>query len=296
MDNMVGLLAFVRTAEALSFAAAARQLGQQPSTVAKAVGRLEERLGARLLARTTRAMSLTVEGEALLRRARAILDDLAEAEAEVIGARGEASGLIRIAAVGALWRSMVLPWLADFLQRHPRVSVSYRPAVEVPDLARDGIDIALQIDAPADGRVIAPLLAQMRLIIAASPAYLARRGAPTRIADLFQHERVAVRFLDGRAVDWTLLDGDRLVTLPPGGRVDVTVGEAVLDAAVAGLGLVMAPSAVLAPAIASGALVRVLPDVSAMGPPVHAVYLPGATRLPKIALFLEALRAYATSV
>ena len=184
VDSLSTMEVFVRVAQEGSFSAAARSLGLTPSAVSKQISRLEDRLGARLIARTTRQLALTEEGRAFQERADRILADVAEAEQAVSQMRGEVRGTLRVNVPVAFGRLHVAPLIADFLAEHPNLSMEVIHNDRYVDLIEEGVDLAVRIGELKDSTLIARRLAPNRRVICGSPAYLERRGRPRRPADL----------------------------------------------------------------------------------------------------------------
>src|SRR5581483_8271241 len=178
MDATSDLRVFVRVLDRGSFSAAAKDLGLTPSAVSKLVSRLEDRLGARLLARSTRRLALTPEGEAFLARARRIVADIEEAEAEVMRVRGAPRGRLHINAGTAFGLHQLAPALADFLARYPEIMLELTITDRLVDLIEEQADIAVRSGHIPQGPYMQRKLVELRRVICASPDYLARRGAP----------------------------------------------------------------------------------------------------------------------
>ncbi len=208
MSGLQQFLAFAQTARRGSFAAAARDLGQAPSTLAKSVGRLEAELGVKLFHRTTRQVSLTPDGERLYRRCERVLAEVEDLQAEAAGTRAAPSGVIRIDAPITYGRRILMPLLAGLMHRHPQLQLDLRLQDAHADLVREGLDVAIRIGALQDSRLVARRFDWQRLVCVASPAYLAARGTPQRIEDLAGHDIVGFRMpSSGRTRPWQLRSG-----------------------------------------------------------------------------------------
>lgn len=259
LDSLVGLTAFVRTAEAGSYAAAARLLGLSPSAVSKSVARLEARLGVSLLNRTTRSLGLTPEGETLHARCSRLLGDLAGIEAAAAATRSEPAGRLVIAAPLALGRLVLAPALGRFRERYPAVELELRLSDTYADPVRDGVDVSLRVGDLADTSLVARRLAPHRLAVCAAPAYLARHGCPERPDDLLRHACVGYRSArTGRSFRWPFrVDGRQVEVSPP--VVAVTDdGEALAELAAAGVGIASVATYIAAPHVRVGRLVPLL--------------------------------------
>jgi DNA-binding transcriptional LysR family regulator len=193
MHGLTTLLAFSETAKRGGFAAAARELGTAPSTLAKAVARLEVRLGVRLFHRTTRQVALTADGERLFQRCQRVLAELEELHSEAAGARAEPSGTLRIDMPIVYGRRVVMPMLARLVEQHPAVSLDARLSDSYVDLVKDGIDVAIRVGALQDSSLVARRFGSQTLQLVASAPYLERHGTPKTLKDLAAHRHVLFR-------------------------------------------------------------------------------------------------------
>jgi DNA-binding transcriptional LysR family regulator len=231
MESLAGVAAFVRTAQLRSFTAAGRALGLSGSAVAKAVARLEASLGARLLHRTTRSVTLTDDGAVFLAHAQRALAALEDA-ASVVGRATTLRGTLRVDAPVVLGRERLVPALVRWLAAHPHLAVDVRLSDRYTPLIDEGIDVAVRVGPIADSRLVARRLGEQRLALVAAPAYLAARGTPRRPGDLEGHDAVAFRLpTSGRPRPWQLRQGARSLELRPRGRVLLDGGEALVRAA-----------------------------------------------------------------
>jgi len=266
------MLAYVRAVERGSFAAAAAELNLSPTMVAKHVQALEARLGARLLHRTTRRQSMTEVGRDYYERCKTLLDAIEAAEQSASELQRQPRGLLRITAPVVLGSRLLAPLLAEFLQRHPDVSIELALHDRLVDLVDEGYDLALRSGPlPPPGFVARPLR-PLRMLLAAAPAYLARHGTPRRVADLAGHECLGFTYLAHRD-RWRLVGPKGEESVRIRGRLQLNNGEALHQAARAGAGIVMQSELLLAADIASGALVRVLPRHAPPERAAHLLYL-----------------------
>lgn len=290
MHGLQALLAFSETAKRGGFAAAARELGSTPSTVAKAVGRLEASLGLRLFHRTTRQVSLTVDGERLFRRCQRVLAELEELQSEAAGARAAASGTLRIDMPIVYGRKVILPLLARLKSEHPALELDVRLSDAYADLVKDGIDVAIRAGELDDSTLVARRFASQQLILVAAPSYLREHGTPRTLDALAGHRHILFR-LPGRGRDRPQqfsADG-RIVVLRPAEGSRFNDGEAMVQAAALGLGLTQVPDYMAAEEIAAGRLVEVLPRHRPRPMPIHAV-MPGNRMVPRrVRVLLDAL-------
>lgn len=293
-ERLRALEAFTVVAELGSFSAAAQRLGLGKSAVSKQVARLEDRLGVRLLTRTTRRLSLTPEGEALAERAGRIIADVAEAEAAVTAGKASPRGRLRINAPMSFGQTYIAPILPDFLAAYPGVEVTMSLSDAFVDLAAEGYDVGVRITPElSDSSYVARRLTTMRAMVVAAPSYLAAHGTPAVPADLAEHECLLYDHLaTGR--HWVLYDGaGQRHTVRVGGRLSANNGEALLAAAMAGQGLARAPAFLVADAIAAGRLVPVLERYSvgeALG--VYVMYPESRHLSPKVRAFVDFLAAH----
>lgn len=289
IDHASEMAAFVRVVEASGFSAAAPTLGLTPSAVSKLVTRLETRLGVRLLQRTTRALHLTQEGEAFYAAARRIVADIETLESEVMGQRGTPQGLLRVTTSMALATHQLAPVLPDFLARHPLVQIELLPTDRVVDLVEEGIDVALRVGRLADSAFMARRIGEDRRLICAAPDYLARHGTPASPQDLARHQCI-VGSDRAHSNRWPFRIEGALVEFEVGGRMAVNEGEAQMQFALQGMGVVRLTRLTVALAVRAGRLVPLLTDFAADEPvPIHAVYPHRRHLAPKVPAFVDFL-------
>lgn len=292
MDRLNGVIAFVRAAELRSFAAAGRQLGLSPSAVSKAVGRLEERLGARLMTRTTRAISLTDEGRRFLERASEALTALEEAELAVAQVSAAPRGRLRVDMPAAFGCLVVMPTLGAFRAAYPDLELEISLGNRVIDLVEDGIDLVVRIGTIPDSGLMARRLCTQNEVIVASPEYLERRGVPTSLADLELHELIQFRYpTSNRPHAWRLLGPSGAEERPVQSGISVNSGEGTVAAAAAGMGLAQVPTYMAQGRLDAGLLTTVLDAFKVEGPPIQALYASGRHLSPKIRVFIDHLVA-----
>jgi DNA-binding transcriptional LysR family regulator len=270
---------FVRVVEQGGFSAAARQLRLTPSAVSKLVGRLEARLGARLVNRSTRRLQLTPEGCAYYERATRILADLEEAER--VAASGERpAGRIRLNVNASFGTHILAPELPDFLERYPEISLEIVQTDAVIDLMEERTDVAVRAGPMRSSALLARKLGATRMMIVGSPAYLARHGEPRSLAELERHNRLGFSYL--RSIEgWPLRQGSETVTVPTSGRVQISDGEALRHLALAGVGLARLAAFTVAEDITAGRLRPVLEELNPGDlEEVHAVYVGHGGLLP----------------
>jgi len=287
MDRDTSMRVFVRAVERGSFSAAARDVGQTPSAVSKLITRLEDRLGVRLIHRTTRRLALTPEGEIYFARARAILNDIEEAEAEVTRARGAPRGRLRINSGTAFGLHQLTPALPDFLARYPEIDIDLSITDRIVDLMEENADIAVRSGTTENMPHIVRKITDLERVICASPAYLTRRGTPRTAADLAEHDCIVVSAQAGlNRWPFRTRAGVDVLEVRPRARTDDV--EAAVRLAIEGAGIVRLSDVVVGDPIRRGELVPLLTDVNYVEPlPLSAIYPAGRHRLPKVRVFLD---------
>lgn len=288
--NLTSIAVFVRIAETLSFKAAANQLGMSGPAVSKAIARLEQHLGARLLHRTTRSVALTADGLAFLERCRRILEDVQEAEELLTSRRLNLRGRLRVQMPLGFGRHVILPEMSRFLESYPELSVEVDLSDRVVDFADEGLDLAVRIGPVTDTRLIAKKIYGIRFVTCASPSYLAKHGTPRKPEDLARHQCLPYWMPQiGKHREWPFAQhGVRFETVVSG-RLNVNNSEALVDAAIAGEGICSVATFLAVDAVKSGKLKVVLKDFVTEGPPVSAVYLPSRHLSARVRAFLDFL-------
>jgi len=295
MDRFAELRAFCLVASNGGFSAAARQLGVVTSSVTRLVDALEERLGAPLLNRSTRSITLTDSGRAYFEHATHILAALDEADDAAAGRDAEPAGVLRVAAPVTLAIRYIAPLLPALAQRYPRLELDLRLSDAMTNLVDEAIDVAIRIGNPEQQpSLIARKLAGHRRHIVASPAYLAAHGAPHTPEELAQHNCLLFAYGASRAT-WRLR-GDALATeVEVSGKLQVNNAEMLRQAALGGLGLALLPGWLVQPDLDSGALVAVLTGYQAnpgdMDVGIYAVYPANRRGAAKIRAFTDMLAA-----
>ncbi|WP_454813300.1 LysR family transcriptional regulator [Labrys neptuniae] len=286
MDRFDAIRLFTRIVERRSFTQAAQDLGLPRSTVTEAIRQLEARLGVRLLQRTTRVVSPTLDGEAYYRRCLAILADIEDAEAAFGDAKPH--GLLRIDIHGTLARHFLLPGLAVFLERYPGLRLHIGEGDRLVDLVREGIDCVIRAGDLQDSSMVARRVAMLAEATCASPAYLARHGVPSTPDDLDGHRMVGfLSSATGSVIPLEFqVDADiRHVTLPT--ALTVTGSETLFGGALAGLGLIQVPRYHLLPYFADGRLIEVLPAHPPTPTPVSLLYPQNRQLSPRVRVFID---------
>jgi DNA-binding transcriptional LysR family regulator len=273
MDRVDEWRLFAAVATRRSFAAAARAEGRSPQAVTRSIAALEARLGTRLLNRTTRSVSLTSEGERYLERSRRLVAEFDALEAAPGEDQAALRGMLTVTAPVLFGRLHVLPVAADFLASHPAVDLRLTLVDRVVSLAEEGVDLAVRIGALPDSSLRALPVGQVRLVVCASPAYLARAGTPKSPTDLAGHACISFAGTTPIPDRWAFARREKGVAVRA--RLMVNSGEAAIDAAVRGLGLVRLLSYQVDQLVAERALRVVLAAFEPPPVPVQLVHLPG---------------------
>lgn len=287
MEDFSAISTFVRVVEAHSFAAAASQLGMTPSGVSRAVSRLETQLGTRLLFRSTRSLRLTDDGAAFHARCAEILADLAEATEALGHAKSHPVGKLRVAAHSAIGRSALIPNLADFEERYPDIRLELTMCDDHFDLNEEGYDCAIRMGELADSNLIAHKLGHFSNVLCASPGYLRKYGAPQNIEELKQHRCINYVYPgSGKPYQWQFDTPDGRVALDIDAHMLINDGESVIQAAVAGLGIIQIPHCLAASALAKGQLEIIMTDTISTGQSVWIVYPQKRHLLARVQAFI----------
>jgi DNA-binding transcriptional LysR family regulator len=289
MDRLTTLAVFVKVVDAQSFAGAARDFGLSPAMVSKHVQALEARLGARLLNRTTRRLSLTEVGRGYYDRARQILADLEEADRAASDLQATPRGVLKVNAPFSFGIRHVASAIAAYLMAHPEVTVDISLNDRYVDLLAEGVDVALRIGRLADSSLIARRLAPIRMVLAAAPAYVERHGQPSAPKDLAGHLCLLYTYATA-ADEWRFAGPDgREESVRVSGRLLANNGDILSTAAVDGLGIALLPSFMVGEHVRSGALMPLLPGYAAPAGALYAVYPPGRHLSAKLRSFIDFL-------
>jgi LysR family transcriptional regulator, regulator for bpeEF and oprC len=291
--DLVAVNAFVQAAETRSFTAAAARLNVTASGVSKAVARLEADVGVRLMNRTTRSLSLTPDGIAFLERCRNALSELEEAREMLARTGVEPRGKLRISMPLAYGRLLIIPRLTELLERYPSLSIEANVSDRRADLIDEGYDLAIRIGELPDTRLIARRIDMAHFIVCAAQKYLARFGQPLSMEDLTQHSCVVSRSAsDGRFLPWRASDaGGRPFQVIPTSRLIVDNGEALIDAALAGAGLIYIHRYMVQANLEEGSLVTVFDAQASDADPIFAIYPQTKSLSPKVRVVVDHLAA-----
>jgi DNA-binding transcriptional LysR family regulator len=290
MDTLAGMRLFAKVAEAGSFSAAGRALGLAPSSVSRQINALEDGLGARLLNRTTRKLSLTEAGQIYFERAQRILSDIDEATVAVSRLQETPRGHLRINVPVIFGRRYIAPVLPKFLGRFPEIKVELTVTDHYIDLVEAGADLAIRIGGLTHQTFVARKLAIMNRVLCASPEYLARRGEPLRPVDLARHNCLVFKLRPGPTI-WELEGADGSHDIAITGNLESNNAEALSAAMVAGLGIALLPIWVVGREIQDGLVKVVLPQYRAhpmdAADEVYALYPHGRNLSAKVRAFLD---------
>ncbi|PTQ12088.1 LysR family transcriptional regulator [Sphingomonas oleivorans] len=292
MDRLTSMSVFVRAVDLGSFAAAAAALDLSGPMVGKHVRFLEERLGVRLINRTTRRQSLTDFGRAYYERCRIILAEAAAADALAADQLSEPCGKLRVTMPALFGRHCVAPVLLELARQYPRLELDLSFGDRIAELAEDGYDLAIRTGNLADrAGVIARRVARQRMVVCASPSYLEEHGRPRRIEDLGSHQAIVYRRL--RPVSPWLFprEGQPPAEVMPASRLRLDDMDAIADAAATGMGLAWLPFWLVRERIQAGLLVRLLPDQPEFLYDVHALWLQTYHLPLRVRLAVDALAA-----
>jgi len=288
VQDLRTLLIFVKVAERKSFVRAAADLGITQSGVSNAISRLEVQLGVRLLARTTRRVSLTEDGAAFFARCRQALAELEEAELVLKEARLKPSGNLRVDMPVSFGRLKVVPLLGAFQAQYPDVTLRVSFTDRYIDLIEESVDVSVRFGALQDSSLIARRLSATQFSVVGSPRYFAQHGRPKRPEDLIEHNCLAFTLRDtGLARDWRFAERDVETTFTPKGKMNFGDGAALCDAACAAYGLAQLHGYYIDAAIARGKLVSVLDKFKPKADPIWLVYPQTRHLSPKVRAFVD---------
>jgi DNA-binding transcriptional LysR family regulator len=286
MDRQLEMEVFVAVNDAGSFVQAAAKLRMSPPAVTRAVSSLEQRLGAQLLVRTTRQLSLTDAGTRYLQSSRRLLAEIDLAEREAVGETGVAQGHLAISTSVTFGRMVVAPIVRAFLSAHPRITASVIGLDRVVNLVEEGFDVAVRIGALPDSNLMAKRVGEVRRVFVASPEYLRRRGMPSDPSELKIHSIIGFTgIMPSHEWHYKSRTSKGHVSLRP--RFEVNDAAAAIQAAMAGEGITMALSYMVADHLKSGALIPLLTTYLPNFDPVHLIYPQSTVFAPKLRAFLD---------
>jgi DNA-binding transcriptional LysR family regulator len=291
LPDLEGLGVFARVAEARSFVAAAASLGLSKATVSKIVTRLEDRLGARLFHRTSRRLSLTEAGSALLVHAQRMTAEADAGEREILADAAAPQGLVRMTCPMSFGLAYVAPALPGFLAAYPQVEVDLNLSDAVCDLIGEGFDVALRIAALPDSSLMARRLMEVKRLLVAAPAYLDRRGRPTHPGQLADHACLGYAYLPTPSLWRFISDHGEEASVRPAGPLRANNADALTPALVAGRGLAVQPEFTVWRELADGRLEAVMSDWSPPPVALHLVAPPGGHRPARVVALMDFLAA-----
>lgn len=290
MNQVSELAFFIQLIRSGSLAATARELNLTPPAVSKRLAHLEQRLGVRLLNRTTRSISLTSEGELYLLNAQRILGEIEEMERQVSSSRAAPKGLLRVNAPLGFGRAYVGPAVSSFVKRYPDVEVQLQLTDRPINLPNDAIDVAIRFGELPDSRLIARRIAANRRLLCASPTYLQAFGRPETPKDLMRHNCIVLRQNDAAFGVWRLSRGKQSESIKVRGSLSTNEGEVALNWALEGHGILMRAEWDLAKYLRSGRLEEVLAEYETPPADIYAVYLERLNLSAKVSFFVDHLR------
>lgn len=298
MDKLKSLTIFMRSAQCGSFSEAARQLGMAPSAVSRAVLRLEDELGVRLLQRTTRSLTLTEDGNRFYQRSSQILNDLEEAELEVKQSQSSPTGTLRLDLSFTFGKLHIAPSLLQFAARYPDLKLNVSFNDRLIDLVEEGIDATVRIGLSSDSSLIMRHLATARYITCASPQYLAQYGAPTTPTELLQHRCVNFIYPQSRQEPtWKFEQNGKEINLAVDSYLRFDNSEVILSAVIQGGGIVQLPKFIAANAIARGDLQPILQSYgSQVALPIAVLYPQKRYLSAKVRVFVEFMTELAATL
>jgi DNA-binding transcriptional LysR family regulator len=289
IDSFQGVITFVMAARSSTFTEAADRLGVSKSAVGKAIAKLEERLGTQLFHRTTRRISLTADGEAYFAACTAALEEIGSAESGLGPGGREPSGRLRVDMPVAFGRRVVAPLLFEIANKYPALQLNVTFSDHLVDPIEEGIDLLVRFGEIKDSSgLVARRLARQRWAICAAPDYLARFGTPSNLEDLHRHHCV-VGYRRGQPLSWRVRNGAENVRYTPPVSHQIGDGEAMILAAVAGVGLCQMPRCLFRDDIEAGRLVEVLADLEPEPVEVHAVWPKVSHLRPKVRYVVDEL-------
>ena len=286
MDRLEAMRLFTRVVDRRSFTEAAHDLDIPRSTATQVIRQLENRLGVRLLQRTTRTVMPTLDGEAYYRRCLAILDDVEDAEGAFSGAVPK--GMLRVEVQGTIARHFLMPGLPRFFARYPDIEIAMSESDRWVDVVREGVDCVLRYGALPDSDLVARTVIALERITCAAPAYIERYGSPATPGDLAQHRAVGLRSLtSGALAPFEFVDTQGLMRIEVPAPFSVTGTESYLDGVRLGLGLAQMPVFHVERDLAEGRLRRILPEHKVPSAPVSVLYPRSRQLSPRVRVFID---------
>lgn len=294
LDHLTAMAVFARVVEEGSFSRAAQALELSKSAVSKQVARLEDRLGVRLLNRTTRRLSLTEAGTAFYEGCRLVVADAEAAEAAVNHLAAAPRGTLRVNAPMSFGLRHVAPRISEFLERYPELSVDLQLSDRTVDLVEEGYDMTVRVGRLPDSSLVARRLSPQRQVVCAAPSYLERHGRPRHPNDLADHQCLIYSYLSS-GKDWRFKGAEGEIRVTVSGRLEANNGDALLAAARGGAGVALLPRFIAADDLHAGRLETVLDDwTHAQDGAVYAVFPATRNLSPKVRVFVDFLAEHFT--
>jgi DNA-binding transcriptional LysR family regulator len=287
MDRLQLMTVFVAVAEEQSFAGGARRLNMSPPAVTRAIAALEDRLGIKLLTRTTRYVRVTDAGQRYLEDARRIINEVDEADEAAAGINAEPRGQLAITAPVLFGKLFVIPGIVDYLQRYPDMEISAVFLDRIVNLLEEGFDVGIRIGELPDSSMKAIRVGSIRRVVCASPAYLAKHGAPDKPSDLANHLVVAASAVSP-AIEWKFAEG-LVARVKP--RLTVTSNDSAIAAVLLGMGVTRLLSYQIASYQASGQLQTILSEFEPESLPIHVIHREGRYASAKVRSFVDLMVA-----
>lgn len=288
MDKLDAMNVLAKVVASGGFAEAARRLGVTRSAISKAITQLEQELGVRLLDRTTRRVTPTEAGLAYYERCLAILAQISETEAQISRLHDEPKGVLKVNAPMSFGTLYLGRAIADFMGRYSDLKVELTLTDRMVDPLEEGVDVTVRIGAMVDSSLIARRISTVRVLVVASPDYVARHGAPQMPGDLVSHK--CLHYGHSTTVPrWQLTDNQLAITVPVAACLSSNNGDTLRDAALKGIGIARLPSFLVGDDIAAGRLVVLLPDYPPQDSTIHALYAPNRFLAAKTRVFIDFL-------
>ncbi len=286
MDRLHLMTVYVAVAEEEGFAAAARRLGMSPPAVTRAISALEDRLGVKLLQRTTRHVRVTEAGERYLDDARRVIAAADEADEAAVGINAQPRGHMTVTAPVLFGRMYVMPGIVDYLRQHPETSVSALFLDRVVNMLEEGVDVGIRIGELSDSSYRALRVGHVRRVICAAPSYLKRHGIPQTPQDLKQHQVIVASSLS-QNIEWRFVDQGEPLSVRIKPRLTVSSNDGAIEAATLGLGVTRLMSYQVAPLLAAGKLKVVLSEFESPRVPIHIIHREGRHASAKMRAFID---------
>jgi DNA-binding transcriptional LysR family regulator len=286
MDRLHAMAIFVAVVDEGGFAAAARKLQLSPPVATRAVTELEEIMGVRLLTRTTRVVRVTEVGARYALDCRRILADVTETEEAATGSHGAVRGRLVVTSSTMFGRMRVVPIVTEYLRRYPDTEVECRFLDRVVNMVDEGVDVSIRIGTLQDSGYHALRVGQVRRVVCASPAYLAKHGTPRSVTDLPEHVVIMANGITP-SVDWRFTAGEQTTVIRVHPRLNVSSNDAAIDAALDGFGITRVASYMVADHLTSGRLVEVLREHEVLPLPIHVMHHEGRHAARKVRAFVD---------